>query len=250
MRLEKNQQGSMIDEKTTTPNFGWGLFCNLNLQCQSMRVLIVGFLFAFIHGSAQTRYLAVYESKVHFDFSNISFTPNKNIKFTIDSSKTGQTDSLFKEFMDTGFQKLMFQQIMGDSAIVYIRVESDATHGTLESYGGGRINIHMSGDNMIYKNSDWEIYNPDKKIYERQDSTLIEEFRYTGRTKKILGYDCSEAVTKDSLSKTIVWVCKDLTQSISPGITTKNLDCAIFEYLNPKQKIDIRIKSFKKYRLD
>jgi len=220
-----------------------------------MRLLLFFSLLISAWGSAQVRYVAAYECKVHLDFSTISLGRQK-IQFNIDSSEKKMVDTLHKSVIDslkkiindTNYIKTIFQQMFGEGTTIYLKVEADPLHAILESYSGGNINMHMSGDSTVYKNGQWEIY--DSKKDEKQDEPAIEEFQYTGKTKQILDYTCYEAITKDTLSKTVAWVCKDLPQSISPGFTTKNLHCAIFEYANPKMKIEIVLKSLRKYRAD
>jgi len=205
-----------------------------------MKLILSILLFISFISSAQTRYLAVYESKMHLDVSNLEM-PGKELHFTMDSSKKSQQDSL-SEIIDTSILRQAFEKIFEGTMTIYSRVVADSISATLEAYNGSS-QINMRSDSLFYENGKWS--DRDKKKHE-DPAIWAEDFEYTGKKKQILGYTCEEAIAKDTSSKTIVWICKQLPQTISPGITTKNLNHAVFEYSNPKAHVNFIIKSFKK----
>src|SRR6266498_2502792 len=155
-----------------------------------MRLLLLISVFISLDLPAQTKYLVVYESKIHLDISNLEL-PKKQLQFTSDSSQQIHQDSLL-ELVDTVIIKEALQKMFDGTITIYSRVEADSISATLEAYNGSS-QINMKSDSLFYRNGKWS-YGGQKN--HKDPEIWPEKFEYTGNKKEILGYTCYEAIAK------------------------------------------------------
>lgn len=207
-----------------------------------MRLLFLLLVLLPCFAKAQTKYVAAYEVKSFLDLSNLEIKQPVKLQLnTSDSSSSTAADSALKELFEGGLLKKMLQEELSGALTIYQKVFADSLTAELEGYTGGKIEIRTKKkfENGVWKSSSKQ----DEE--ERQSTYHIRDFIETGQTKELFGYTCYEA--KDTSGKVVVWFCKDLPASISPGFRIAGADWAIFEFSN-KDHLQIGLKSFKVIR--
>jgi GLPGLI family protein len=83
---------------------------------------------------------------------------------------------------------------------------------------------------LYVKNASYTYKDEDGK-YVPQEEFSEKKFRYTGKTKIILGYTCHEALLECVKEQgAVVWICKDLPATLTPGVYLAGAPGAVLEY--------------------
>jgi hypothetical protein len=212
-----------------------------------MRWLFCSLVLFSLVGYGQHKYLAAYESRMHFDFSQLKVAPvkiNMELKGS-DSVPSGVKDSIMQLLSSSAFLENMLKEQLGEEMVMYIHVRADSATAELEGYSGNKVKVNAR---KIYFNGKW-VNAEGRTIANEQDSMLSDiDFLFTGNSKEIFGYTCHEVRSKDSLQKITLWVCKTLPSTISPGIKFKNMPWAIFEFINESKGTRTTLRSIQKIK--
>jgi GLPGLI family protein len=195
---------------------------------------------------AQIKYIASYEQKVAIDFSNIKVNSNFiTVKYNnADSSKRLISDTAIKEIINNTLLEKILKEQLGNELTVYTNVRADAFSAELEYYSGNGASVNSK---KKFENGSWYSLKKGDDHYVKDNQENKKLFNYTGQLKQILGYTCYEAKDIAANDTCVVWVCKALPATVSPGIKLDGIDGAIFEY-NDGNKMHITIKSIQEVK--
>ena len=194
---------------------------------------------------AQHKYVAGYEHRIPIKPSDLPVKVERHIRdenVKYDSLSKVVMDSMVKEFMDVDHLRKMISEQFGEEMILYSQVRAGTSTSEMEIHAGGRMKMHAMSS---YENGVWKSHQTNGDT-SKQDSKDVGEFFFTGRSRQMLGYTCHEVKSKDTSLKLIIWVCKDLPPTISPGMKPRNIHWAVFEYLDETNRVFIILRSLKK----
>lgn len=195
--------------------------------------------------NGQTKYIAAYEQKIQFDFSNTKI--KKSIGFKRDKNDTISAaikDSLINELYNGDLLGKLLKEMMGDEATMYYHLRAGDSTAELEYSSNKKQIVNRTTKKFI--EGEWKAFNEETGTYAVDSVKQEWDFVYTGEVRTQLGYTCHEARSTDTARTITIWVCKELPPTISPGITIKSIGRAIFEYDDKPNKRHIVLRSIQK----
>ena len=183
--------------------------------------MVAVFLLFHILGFNQTCFKVVYKG--------IYIIPGQTFNVDVDSATASYFNSLDSNWKQSLIEKTS-QQVLWNlnvqlqDSVSYLEPKI-VKKPTYVNINGLERKLKLTNDGIYQWDNDlsvWQYHNDSSRSY---------RYEITGRTKKILSYDCYEAIYHKNEFLQTLWLCKELPALLSPGIKC-NLPGAILEWSN------------------
>lgn len=187
-----------------------------------MTLLSSLFLLVSVLCHAQKQYAGIYAG-----------THTLQLKMTLNTDKA--TDSLLKQMDSTSVENL-FSYLPENKIETRITFTSNEAASLMNMKVIGKpyfVQMNSEENRYLYIGRKIFRFNSTTNAFEAAEDIPLHSYRFTGKTKTILGYTCHEArISPADQGEETAWVCKELPASISPGVFLAGNPGAVLEFSN------------------
>jgi GLPGLI family protein len=171
-----------------------------------------------------TEFLCFSQNCYQATYKGLYMIPVESYTLQVDSTTIANMSLADSNWKETLLEKaatriIMELNVTAQDSVTYVEAKI-----TEQPY---YVKINTTNNKLKRVGHTYYAFNEDENKYGARPNLPDSNYKVTGHTKTILGYECLEAVCLSDETQ-IIWFCKSLPSSISPGVY-RNVPGAVLE---------------------